>query len=341
MKNNKNKNSPIIIAEAGVNHNGKLTNAYRLVKAAKFAGADYIKFQIFKPEDLVTRDLGLARYQKKNLKKNISQFEMLKKYFLNYSQFSKIIKFCKKNKIKFLATPFDIESLKFIKKNSLDFIKISSSDINNFELLNEAIKYKTNIILSSGLSNIKEIKETLNFILKKKFNKKKITLLHCTSNYPTPLDRANLRVILTLRKKFKINIGYSDHTRSLLSGAIATTLGAKIIEKHITLNNKMSGPDHKASLNPNDFYQYINNIYESKKVLGSLNKKIYSSEVLTKKIVTRFIVAKKSIKKGEIFSKKNITCKRAANGIKANKWLRILGKKSKRNFYIDQSISLN
>ena len=166
-------------------------------------------------------------------------------------------------------------------------------------------------------------------------------MLHCTSNYPTPLNDANLNVIISLRKKLKINIGYSDHTRSLLTGAIAISLGANIIEKHITLSNTMPGPDHKASLNPKDFKSYIDNINQVKKLLGSYKKKLNKSEISTKKIVSRYIVAKKFIKKGEVFTKNNITCKRTSYGISPNKWLKILGKKSKKNFITDERISLN
>tara|TARA_Y100000590_G_scaffold344944_1_gene394473 strand:- start:1719 stop:2738 length:1020 start_codon:yes stop_codon:yes gene_type:complete len=335
------KKRPLIIAEAGVNHNGKLINAFKLINAAKKAGADYIKFQIYKTENLVDKKIGLANYQQKNLKKKISQYNMLKKYSLGFDKFLKIIKYCNKKKIKFIATPFDLDSLKFLKKNKVDFIKISSSDLNNFEILSEVIKYNTDLILSSGLSNLKEIKETLSFLYKKNFKKKQLTLLHCTSNYPTPLNDANLNVIISLRKKLKINIGYSDHTRSLLTGAIAISLGANIIEKHITLSNTMPGPDHKASLNPKDFKSYIDNINQVKKLLGSYKKKLNKSEISTKKIVSRYIVAKKFIKKGEVFTKNNITCKRTSYGISPNKWLKILGKKSKKNFITDERISLN
>ena len=337
-----NKNQiPLIIAEAGINHNGKLINAFKLIDAAKKAGANYVKFQIYKTENLVDKKIGLANYQKKNLKKKISQYSMLKKYSLGFDKFLKIIKYCNKKKIKFIATPFDLDSLKFLKQNRVNIIKISSSDINNFEILSEVTKYNTDLILSSGLSDIKEIKGTLDFLYKKKFKKKKLTLLHCTSNYPTPIIDANLNVIKSLKKNLKINIGYSDHTRSLLSGAIAVSLGANIIEKHITLGNTLPGPDHKASLNPKDFKIYVDNINQVKKLLGSFKKKLNKSEILTKKIVSRFIVAKKFIKKGEIFTKDNITCKRTFYGISPNKWLKILGKKSKKNFKIDERISLN
>ncbi len=336
----KNTKIPIIIAEAGVNHNGELENAFKLVDIAKDAGATYIKFQIFNPDKLVDQKIGLANYQKKNLNKKVTQYNMLKKLSLGIDKFSRIIKYCKKKKIKFIATPFDVDSLKFLKKNKVDFIKISSSDLNNFEILSEVIKCRINLILSSGLSNFKEIKETLNFLYRKKFNRNKITLLHCTSNYPTPIEDANLRVITSLNKKFKIKVGYSDHTRSLLTGAIALSLGASVIEKHITLSNNMQGPDHKASLNPKDFKDYVYNIKQTQKLLGSHKKKISKSELLTKKIVSRYIVAKKSIKKGEIFSEKNITCKRTYSGVKANQWLKILGKKSKKNFKFNEKISL-
>ena len=334
------KKIPLIIAEAGVNHNGKLKNAFKLIDAAKKAGADYIKFQIYKTENLVDKKIGLAKYQKQNLKKKISQYNMLKKYSLDFDKFYKIIKYCKKKKLKFIATPFDLDSFKFLKQNKVDLIKISSSDINNFEILSEVIKYNTHLILSSGLSDIKEIRQTLNLIYKNNFKKKNLTLLHCTSNYPTPINHANLNVITSLKKKLKINIGYSDHTRSLLTGAIAVSLGAKIIEKHITLSNTMLGPDHKASLNPKDFKLYVDNIIQGKKLLGSYQKILNKSEILTKKIVSRYIVAKQFIKKGEIFTRDNITCKRTFNGISPNNWFKILGKKSQKNFNIDERISL-
>ncbi len=265
---------------------------------------------------------------------------MLKKYSLDFDKFYKIIKYCKKKKLKFIATPFDLDSFKFLKQNKVDLIKISSSDINNFEILSEVIKYNIHLILSSGLSDIKEIRQTLNFLYKNNFKKKNLTLLHCTSNYPTPINEANLNVITSLKKKLKINIGYSDHTRSLLTGSIAVSLGANIIEKHITLSNTMLGPDHKASLNPKDFKIYVDNIIQGKKLLGSYQKILNKSEILTKKIVSRYIVAKQFIKKGEIFTRDNITCKRTFNGIGPNKWFKILGKKSQKNFNIDERISL-
>jgi len=334
------KNTPLIIAEAGVNHNGEISKAFKLVDLAKKSGAHYVKFQIFKTEALVTKNIGLANYQKKNLNKKIlSQFDMLNKYSLSYEKFDKIIKYCSKKKIKFLATPFDPDSLQYLLKKKLDFIKIGSGDIDNFELLNELSKHKIKIILSTGVSNLNEIKKTSNFFKKKKFKIRNIHILHCTSNYPAPLDSVNLNFINTLLKTFKVKIGYSDHTESLLTGAIAVSLGASIIEKHITLDKNMSGPDHKASMNFIEFKKYVKNIKETVKILGSNNKKVGDLELSTKKVIQRFIVAKNNIRKGEKFTYKNITCKRARKGISANNWFNILGRKSKRNFRINDIIS--
>lgn len=335
------KNKPIIIAEAGVNHDGKLSKALKLINFAKKSGADYVKFQLFNPEALVTKDIGLANYQKKNLnKQKLTQFEMLKKYTLSEKKFDKIIEHCKKKKIKFLATPFDLKNLIYLIKKNPDFIKLGSGDLDNFELLDKISKYKVKIILSTGISEIIDIRKTINFLKKKKFNFKNLYLLHCTSSYPTTLDRVNMKFIKTLKKIFKIKVGYSDHTESLITGALATSYGATIIEKHVTLNKKSNGPDHKASLNFEEFTKYVENIKNAVKILGSDKKKLSIDELKTKKLIQRFIVAKKDIKKNEIFTSDNITCKRASKGISSNKWFNILGLRSKKNFKIDDIISI-
>ena len=333
------KNKPIIIAEAGVNHDGNLSKAIKLIDLAKDSGADYVKFQLFQPDALVTKTIGLANYQKKNLnKQKLTQLEMLKKYTLTEKEFNKIIKYCKKKKIKFLATPFDEHSLIYLVKKKPDFIKLGSGDLDNFELLNIISKFKLKLILSTGISQIPDIRKTINFLKKKKFNLKNLYLLHCTSSYPTPLDRVNMRFIKTLKKIFKIKVGYSDHTKSLITGAIATSYGAAIIEKHVTLNKNSYGPDHKASLNFKEFTKYIENINETLKILGSDKKKLSIDEIKTKKLIQRFIVAKKDIKKNEILTPDNITCKRSLKGISSNQWFDILGKRSKKNFKIDDII---
>ena len=330
----------IVIAEAGVNHNGSLRLAYRLVDAAKKAKANYIKFQLFYSKELTTAYAPQANYQFKNTKKKQTQLKLLKKLELNLVSFKKIKLYCKKRKINFLLSVFGVEELKAFKKLNLKIIKIPSGEINNTQLLKCIAKMNKKIIISTGMASLKEVEFAIKILKKNGLNNKKILVLQCTTDYPTQLKDVNLNAMTAMKKKFKVEVGLSDHTIGHEASISAVSLGAKIIEKHITLNNNMKGPDHKASLNPKKFKELVAKIRNVEILLGNHLKKPSKSELKNKKIVRKSIVAKNNIKKGEIFSDANIICKRPEGGISPIYWNNIIGKKSKQNFKVDDFISL-
>jgi len=348
-----------IIAEIGVNHNGKLALAKKMILEAKKAGADAVKFQNFKASNLTTKNAKKAPYQLKNTKNAQTQQKMLKKLELKLKDYFFLKKFSKKNRIDFFTSVFDEESIDFLKnKLKQNLIKIPSGELNNV-LITEKLNIKDyKIILSTGMANISEIAESLNSILKKKIyfvsknrvkilnhsflNKirKKITLLHCVTDYPVDLKFANLNCIKTLSSKFKIPIGYSDHTPGINAPLVAASLGAIMIEKHFTLNKNMNGPDHKASLEPNEFALMVQNIRNFEIMLGDGVKKVEKCERKNINIARKSIIAKKNIGKGEKFSKKNLTTKRPGNGLSPTKIKNLIGKKSRYNFKQDNLIKI-
>lgn len=336
-----NQAKTFIIAEVGVNHNGSLKKALKYIDIAASCGADAVKFQTFDVNLLVTRHAKKADYQINKLDKNETQFQMLKKLNFTDKMHKACIKKAKVKKIIFLSSAFDINSLKYLKKLKLKFFKVPSGEINNIPYLETLGKFNKKIILSTGMSNISEIKLAISTLVKNGTNRDKISLLQCTSAYPAPPEEINLRTILTLKKKFKLNVGLSDHSLGINASSAAVSLGAKIIEKHLTLNKNLKGPDHKASLDPKEFKTMVSNIRTVEKMLGSFKKKITKSEKKNIKIVRKSIVALKDITKNEIFSKLNITCKRPGTGIKPAHFNKILGKKSKKNFKKDELIRLN
>ena len=315
-----------IIAEIGINHNGSIGKAKKLIDIAKIAGADAVKFQTYITEKLISKNEELMPYQKKNIKKKINQYQMLKKNELNISDHKKLIKYCKKKKIEFISTPYDIKSAKLLIKLGLKIIKIASTDVTNLELIRFILSNKKKLIISSGATSQKEL-NALFKIIGTKQNLKKISLLHCISYYPAPLESLNLRVIKNFKKKFKVSVGFSDHSLSTLTGAFASLLGAEIIEKHITLSQKHIGPDHKASLEPAQFYDYVNAIRQSEKSLGDGIKKVEKIEELTKKSMQKSIIAIKNLKKGTKINYKDISSRRPANGISPLYVDKIIGKK--------------
>ena len=324
----------IVIAEAGVNHNGSLKIAKKLIDVAAIAEADYVKFQTYDVDSLILKNTRTADYQKKNLRSKISQYKMLKKYQLSEKDQIELKKYAKKKKIKFLSSVFDIKSLNFLKKINLDYVKIPSGEITNYPLLKEISNLKTKIILSTGMATVNEIKAALKVLREKK---KKITILHCSSDYPVKLENLNLAFIKKL-KLLGYNIGYSDHSKSVLTPSIAVALGCKVIEKHFTLSRKLKGPDHKASLEPNELFDMIKFIRQTELMLGSEKKIITSSEEKTKKLIRKSIVAFTKITKGEKFTIKNLTTKRPGNGISPFLIKKILGKKSPITYSKDQQI---
>jgi N,N'-diacetyllegionaminate synthase len=328
----------IIIAEVGVNHNGSINIAKKLIIAAKKANADYVKFQTFKADNLVKKDTPLLNYQKKkNLK---SQYQLLKKLEFSENQHKIIINFCKKKKINFLSSPFDIESCKLLKKLGLRLIKISSGEINNYPLLIEISKFANKVILSTGMSNLYEIKNAIKILTRTHLKNKDIALLHCTTSYPALYEDVNILAINYLKNKFNNPIGYSDHTLGNEASIAAVTLGACIIEKHITLNKSSSGPDHKASLNPQELIDFIKSIRNTEIILTGKNKTATNIEKINKLFIRKSIVAKKNIKKGEIFTIDNITTKRPEGGLSPIYWEKVIGKKANKNFNYDDFIFL-
>jgi N,N'-diacetyllegionaminate synthase len=318
-----------IIAEIGINHNGRINTAKKLIDIAKKGGADAVKFQTYITEKLISKNEELMPYQKKNIKKKINQYQMLKKNELNISDHKRLIKYCKKKKIEFISTPYDIDSAKLLIKLGLKIIKIASTDVTNLELIRFILNNKKQLIISSGATSQKEL-DTLFKIIGTKQNLKKISLLHCISYYPAPLESLNLGVIRNFKNKFKVNVGFSDHSLSTLTGAFASLLGAEIIEKHITLSQKMIGPDHKASLEPDQFYDYVNAIRQSEKSLGDGIKKVEKIEKLTKKSMQKSIIVSENLKKGTTINYKNISSMRPANGISPLYVDKVMGKKLNR-----------
>ena len=332
-------NKIFFIAEAGVNHNNKLKLAFKLIDAAKSAGADAIKFQVFKTENYVSKKAPLANYQKKNTK-IINQFKLIKNLELSEINLERIIKHCKLKKIKFLASAFDIWGINFLKKKNVTTFKVPSGEINNFLYLREVAKSAKKIILSTGMSNEREISEALNFLYNNGINKSQIILLQCTTEYPAPFSELNLKVIKKFKRKFKVKVGLSDHSIGEIAPIIAVSMGAEIIEKHLTLNRKLSGPDHKASIEPNELKILIKKIKLAQLSLGSELKKPTISEKKNIKIARKSIYASKNITKGEKYTEENICLKRPANGINASKFFKIIGKKAIKNFKKDEKIIL-
>jgi N,N'-diacetyllegionaminate synthase len=329
-----------IIAEAGVNHNGSLKKALKLIDAAAAAGANAIKFQTFNAENLVTDYAPKAEYQKyKSLKKE-TQFQMLKKLEFTKAMHKACFKKCKKKKIIFISSAFDIESLNYLKKFKLSYFKVPSGEITNIPYLEVLGKFRKKIILSTGMSSIIEIKNAVKILITNGTKKNNITLMQCTSAYPAPYDEINLNTIATLRNVFKLNIGFSDHSLGMQASIAAVALGAKVIEKHLTLSKKLKGPDHRASLDPKEFKFMAQSIRIVEKTLGNKIKKITKTEKKNIYLVRKSIVASTKIKKNERFSNLNITCKRPGTGISPLFFKKLIGKKSVKNFNKNDLIRL-
>ncbi|MFB3850645.1 MAG: N-acetylneuraminate synthase [Acidobacteriota bacterium] len=301
-----------IIAEAGVNHNGNLGLALKLVEAAKDSGADAVKFQTFKAENLVLKGAPQANYQKKNSKFK-DQYEMLKSLELNFNDFIKIKEKCDKRNITFLSTPFDEESASFLNQINVPAFKIGSGDFNNLPLLIRIINFKKPLIMSSGMSDLKEVRKVIKKL--RQIGLKRIALLHCVSSYPAPYSDVNLNVIKKFKSLFDFPIGFSDHTLGVHIPIAAVSLGANIIEKHFTLDRKMEGPDHKASLQPEELKEMVKMIRDIETALGEDAKKITPSEENTLKVARKSLVAIVDIKKGEKVKREMVVPKRPSGGI--------------------------
>lgn len=336
----RNQNKIFIIAEAGVNHGGSLNIAKRMVDAAKAAGADAIKFQTFKAENLVSKFAPKAGYQKKTTHKNESQFTMLKKLELNIAAHRSLINYCRNKNIIFLSSPFDNESIDLLNNFGLKIFKIPSGEITNLPYLRKIGKLEKKIILSTGMSSLREIKQALDVLAKSGTKKKDITILHCNTEYPTSFGDVNLSAMLIMKDAFSVNVGYSDHTPGIEVSIAAAALGAIVLEKHFTLDRNMAGPDHKASLEPREFKKMVEAIRNVEKALGNGIKRPMPSELKNRVLVRKSIVASRNVKKGQAFSGKNITTKRPASGMNPMQWDIVIGKKAKRDFKLDEIITL-
>lgn len=326
----------LIIAEAGVNHNGRLDLAIKLCDAAKKAGADVVKFQTWKTEEIITKNVGQAEYQTQNTGKSESQFDMLKKLELSYDDFVAIKKYCDEIGIIFSSTADEPESLDFLIKLGVPFIKVGSGDIGNVSFLRLMGSKGLPVILSTGMSTLSDVDLSINEL--KISGATDITVLHCTTNYPCPYKDVNLRAMMTLRDAFHLPVGYSDHTIGRDVAVSAVALGATVIEKHFTLDCSMEGPDHVASTNPKDFAALVKAIRTTELCLGSGIKEPTSGERKISRVVTKRIVAKKNILDGEIFSKENICVKRNNTGMLAKYWDLIMGRKAPKKYSQDEGI---
>ena len=329
--------SVYIIAEAGVNHNGSFELACKLVDEAKKAGVDCIKFQTFKSENLVSCNAEKAEYQK-NTTGEGSQVDMLKQLELSYDEFIKLKEYCDEKRICFLSTPFDMDSIDFLNSIDMPFWKIPSGEVTNLPYLTALAKTGKPIVMSTGMCDIAEIEAAMNVL--KDNGVKSIKLLHCNTEYPTPFEDVNLLAMNTMKNTFGVEVGYSDHTKGIEVPIAAVALGATIIEKHFTLDRNMEGPDHKASLEPDELATMVSSIRHIEKALGTGEKKPSNSEKKNKAVARKSIVAKENIKKGEFFTEENITVKRPGNGISPMKWYEVVGMKAGRDFQKDELIEI-
>ena len=330
--------SVLIIAEAGVNHNGSLVLAKQLIDKAVEAGADAVKFQTFKAEEVISQFATKAEYQKKTSDPVESQLEMVKKLELSFADFEELYSYCEKKGIIFLSTPFDLESARFLKKLNLEIFKIPSGEITNYLLLKEIGSYKKKVILSTGMADLGEIEDALDVLAEAGCAKEKIIILHCNTDYPTSYEDVNLQAMLTISKAFQVNVGYSDHTPGIIIPVAAVALGAQVIEKHFTLNKNLPGPDHKASLEPDELKAMVKAIKNVEKALGTGIKKPSKSELKNLPIARKSIVAKQPIRQGEVFNENNLTLKRPGTGISPMRWHDVLGKKALRDYEKDEVI---
>ncbi|EAI0016986.1 N-acetylneuraminate synthase [Campylobacter upsaliensis] len=327
----------LIIAEAGVNHNGDINLAKKLIEQAAKAGADVVKFQTFKANSCVSVSAKKAKYQLETTAKEESQLEMIQKLELSYESHFELMKHCKKHGIAFLSTPFDLESVEFLRGLDLPYFKIPSGEITNLPYLKAVAKCKKRVLLSTGMANLGEIEAALTIL--RKNGTRNITLLHCNTEYPTPFEDVNLNALKTLKEAFKLEVGYSDHTEGIVASLGAVALGAVVIEKHFTLDKTMEGPDHRASLEFEELKALCKGIRELEKALGSGIKKASKSEAKNKIIARKSLVAKREIQKGEKFSEQNLTTKRPGSGISAMRYEEYLGKRALKTYKKDELIN--
>lgn len=330
----------LIIAEAGVNHNGSIDLAYKLVDIAAEAEADVVKFQTGTAEKVISRFAEKAEYQKVTTDAAESQLDMVKKLELDSETHEKLISYCYDKHIEFLSTPFDLDSISMLDKLGLDTLKIPSGEITNLPYLQKLGALNKTIIMSTGMAGLSEVESALDILVDSGTSKNKITVLHCNTEYPSPYEDVNLRAMLTIRDELGVKIGYSDHTLGIEVSIAAVALGAEVIEKHFTLDRDMEGPDHKASLEPDEFRAMVQSIRNIEKALGDGVKRASPSEQKNKPIARKSIVADREIKEGEVFTSENITVKRPGTGISPMQWYEVIGQKSIRKFSEDELIEI-
>ena len=327
-----------IIAEAGDNHNGDFNTALKLVDVAKRAGADCVKFQTFVTEEIISKYAEMAEYQKKNTGKEESQFEMVKRLELSFDEFRKIKEYCDRVGIQFLSTPFDLKSVDFLNELGVPFFKIPSGEITNYPYLIKIAHTGKPVVMSTGMCEPDEILAAINVL--EKNGSGEITLLHCNTEYPTPLKDVNLYAMRTMKKMFGKKVGYSDHTKGIEVPVAAVALGACVIEKHFTLDKNMPGPDHKASLEPDELGRMVKNIRNIEIALGDGVKRVSESERKNIAIARKIIVARRNIQEGEILTEENLAVKRPGTGINPMQWMEVLGTRAVRDFKEDELIEI-
>ena len=331
----------LIIAEAGVNHNGDIAKAKALIDKGAEAGVDFVKFQTFKAGNLVTKQAKRAAYQDKNTQDNDSQYEMLKKLELSQAVHQELIDYCAQKGVQFLSTGFDFESLEFLAGLGITIAKVPSGEITNLPYLRKVATLFPEVILSTGMANITEIKDAVKVLTDNGVSKDKITVLHCNTEYPTPMEDVNLKAMLHIQRELGVPVGYSDHTLGIEVPIAAVALGATVIEKHFTLDKTLPGPDHKASLEPEELKAMVSAIRNIEKAVGGSGiKEVSASEAKNKPIVRKSIVAAKKIVKGESFTVENLTVKRPGIGISPMQWDEVIGKTAKKDFEEDDLIEL-
>lgn len=327
-----------IIAEAGVNHNGSVELAKKLIDEAAASGADAVKFQTFKAENLICKNAKKAEYQLEATDGTESQYEMLKKLELTPETHRELNSYCEKKNIMFLSTPFDIGSAKFLDGIGLKVFKIPSGEITNYPLLKTIGQFKKKVIMSTGMSELYEIENAIKVLREQ--GTEDISLLHCNTQYPTPMEDVNLRAMLQLKNTFQMPVGYSDHTLGIEVPIAAAALGAAVIEKHFTLDKTMEGPDHKASLSPEELNKMVESIRNIEAALGDGEKKVTDSEKENLHVARKSIVAAAQINRGDVYTEENITTKRPGNGISPMRWNEVIGQKAVRDFKTDELIEL-
>ncbi|WP_368293720.1 N-acetylneuraminate synthase [Dehalobacter sp. TBBPA1] len=328
----------LIIAEAGVNHNGNVPLARELIDIAKDAGVDAVKFQTFKAESLISKVADKADYQKQMTRTNESQLEMVKKLELSYGDFTELKKYCDQKEILFLSTPFDLESIDFLNSFDMPIFKVPSGEITNLPYLIKIAQTGKPVIMSTGMCDLADVGLALEVLQNNGAGS--VTLLHCNTQYPTPFEDANIKAMLTLKEHFGVKVGYSDHTLGIAAPLAAVALGAAVIEKHFTLDKNLEGPDHKASLDPRELKAMVSAIRNVELALGDGVKRVSKSENPNKQAARKSIVAKRNIVKGELFTQDNLTVKRPGNGISPMKWFEVLGMSATRDFGEDELIEL-